>query len=117
MTITEQLMEMLNNKGGSQASAFDFVKARMISGDYTIGESHNNGNPCRDVNTLIDRADLYTTHRVIKDIDDYGIGQIKVPSEVMKFINSPRRLLGKVIYGDHDDKFSKMFVEMTRARR
>ena len=117
MTITEQLMEMLNNKGGSQASVFDFVKARMISGDYTIGESHNNGNPCRDVDKLIDSADLYTTHRVIKDIDDYGIGQTAVPSEVMKFINSPRRLLGKVIYGDHDDKFSKMFVEMTRARR
>ena len=68
MTITEQLMEMLNNKGGSQASVFDFVKARMITGDYTIGESHNNGNPCRDVDTLIDRADLYTTHRVIKTL-------------------------------------------------
>ena len=117
MTITEQLMEMLSNKGGNQASVFDFLKARITSGDYTIGESHNNGNPCRDVDTLIDRADLYTIHRVIKDIDDYGIGQIEVPSEVMKFINSPRRLLGKVIYGDHDDKFSRMYAEMTRGRR
>tara|TARA_R100000406_G_scaffold95597_1_gene90409 strand:- start:1320 stop:1673 length:354 start_codon:yes stop_codon:yes gene_type:complete len=117
MTITEQLIEMLNNKRGTQSSVFDFVRARMISGDYTIGESHNNGNPCRDVDTLIDRADLYTTHRVIKDIDDYSIGQTKVPSEVMKFINSPRRLLGKVIYGDHDDKFSRMYAEMTRGRR
>ena len=117
MTITEQLMEMLGNKHGTQTSVFDHVRARMITGDYTIGESHNNGNPCRDVDTLIDRADLYTTHRVIKDIDDYGIGQTKVPPEVIKFINSPRRLLGKVIYGDHDDKFSRMFAEMTRGRR
>ena len=117
MTITEQLMEMLGNKHGTQTSVFDHVRARMITGDYTIGESHNNGNPCHDVDTLIDRADLYTIHRVIKDIDDYGIGQTAVPSEVMKFINSPRRLLGKVIYGDRDDKFSKMFVEMTRGRR
>lgn len=117
MTNTEFLMAALNNKGGSQASVFDYLKGRIITGDYTIGETRNNGNPCRDIETLVDRADLYTTHRVIKDIDDYGLAQTEVPSEVMKFINSPRRLLGKVIYGDHDDKFTRLFVEMTRARR
>lgn len=113
MTATEQLMEMLSNKGGSQASASDFVGARIKSQEYTL----SNNQPYYDVEHLVNRADLNTTHKVILDLASYDLLQTKVAPEVMGFISSPKRLLGKVIWGDHDDKFSKLVAAMIRARR
>ena len=111
MTSTEQLMGLLSDKDGSQASVFDYLKGRLVMGDYTTGSR-----PCRDIDELVRRADLNTTHKVIQDLAHYDLIQTAVAPEVMRFINSPKRLLEKAVYGDHDDKFSKLFKEMERRR-
>ena len=112
MTNTEFLMAALNNKGGNQASTFDYLKSRISSGDYTVG----NTQPCRDIEHMVNNANVQTIHRVVVDLDHYDLLQTEVPPEVMKFINSPKRLLERVVYGDHNHRFSKLFTEMERRR-